>query len=410
MALSQLRSTFFLALLHRITSRPLLISGAKWPLRDTARFDFCEGKDLPQWQSEIHLLRCDADLAWTLCTAGLIGLVSVVSIIVFRAPSREVAKVIPAAQETGVAETTATENRAAESKEQPRPAADGSSTPRPSIQRSTEMFYLPAPCCRATRSRVQSQRGIFIRRRYGYSVSLAGTSWVRWENLAEVVPEAEWGALLHDYGRFLVIPIALADLDPRPEALDHALLARLGISYPSQQLTDFKTLEHSGAVGHSFRLSREVNGATNIYRLWILRHGSFAYLAAAWLDASVGKAASIDPTPRELDDALAAISFDVPPPALIDPQSFNRSERQTHSTIYNNLGLFAFNSHDYAEAKSCFRRAFEIEPTDASILLNLANADIELKQYARCARGARAVLATIFKSARSLGVSRVSAV
>jgi tetratricopeptide (TPR) repeat protein len=320
-------------------------------------------------------------LAWTLCTAGLIGLVSVVSIVVFRAPSRDVAKATPAAHEAGVVDTTATEKQAADSTEQPRLAVDGNSTP-PAVHPTIDGNVLPASAVLPGNSTTGPKpAGDFHSPRYGYSVSLAGTPWARWENLAEVVPEAEWGALLHDYGRLLIIPMALADLDPRPEALDHALLARLGISYPSQQLTDFKTLEHGGAVGHSFRLSREVNGAPNIYRLWILRHGNFAYLAAAWLDTSVGKAASIDPTPRELDDALAAISFDVPPPALIDPGSFNRSERQTHGTIYNNLGLFAFNSHDYAEAKSCFRRAFEIEPTDASILLNLANADIELKQY-----------------------------
>ena len=286
-------------------------------------------------------------LAWTLCTAGLIGLVSVVSIIVFRAPSRDMAKATSAAHEAGVIDTTATEKQAADSTEQPRPGADDSSTP-PAVHSTIDGNVLPASAVLPGNSTTGPKpAGDFHSPRYGYSVSLAGTSWARWENLAEVVPEAEWGALLHDYGRLLIIPMALADLDPRPEALDHALLARLGISYPSQQLTDFKMLEHSGAVGHSFRLSRDVNGAPNIYRLWILRHGNFAYLAAAWLDASVGKGASIDPTLHELDAALAAISFDEPPPALIDPRSFNRSERQTHGTIYNNLGLFAFNSHDY---------------------------------------------------------------
>ena len=212
-------------------------------------------------------------------------------------------------------------------------------------------------------------------------MALGGTPWTQWENLAEIVPEAEWGALLGDRTRFLIIPISLAGLDPHPEALDHAMLARLGIAYPSQQLAEFKSIEVGPAVGHAFRLTRDVSGVTNVYSLWVLRRGDFAYLAAAWMDQSPEKGGTINANPAELHGALSAISFDDVLPAAIEASTLNAIERQTHGTIFNDLGLFAFNSRDDSAAIQCFQNAFERSPNDAAILQNLLNAHIELKQY-----------------------------
>jgi len=103
--------------------------------------------------------------------------------------------------------------------------------------------------------------GDFHSARYGYTVALEGTRWTRWEDLSQIVPEAEWGALLGEYGRFLIVPVSLGQLDPRPESLDHVLLGLLGIAYPSDQLNDFQPIERQGLSGHSFQLTREVRGA-----------------------------------------------------------------------------------------------------------------------------------------------------
>src|SRR5690606_24123683 len=65
--------------------------------------------------------------------------------------------------------------------------------------------------------------GNFHSDRYGYTVALEGTPWVRWENFDETVREAEFGALLGERTRLLVIPISLGTLNPRPEALNRAM-------------------------------------------------------------------------------------------------------------------------------------------------------------------------------------------
>ncbi len=189
---------------------------------------------------------------------------------------------------------------------------------------------------------------------------------------------------MKDYGRFLVIPLALNGLDPRQEALDQALLGRLGIAYPSDQLSDFQPFEHGGATGHSFRLSREVAGAENEYRLWVVRRGNCAYLATVWFDrAGAEKAEKKDPKTdtAELDDVLAQISFDPGAPAGLKIAELNPRQRQSQGLLYNDLGMFAYNSRDFAGAIDCFRHAFELQPNDPAILTNLINAHVELQQY-----------------------------
>ena len=153
------------------------------------------------------------------------------------------------------------------------------------------------------------------------------------------------------------------------------------MAYPSQQLAEFKSIEIGSAVGHAFQFSRDVGGVTNVYCLWVLRRDSFAYLAASWMEQSVAKGTSIDPNPAELNAALRRLQFDNEFRAEIDATTFNSIERQTHSTVFNELGLFAFNNRDYASAVESFRRAFDLVPNDAVILQNLLNAHVELKQY-----------------------------
>ena len=302
--------------------------------------------------------------AWTFASAAAIAAVSLVWIVVYNATKKQVL-----GPTTNVAK------------------ADGAKagTIEPANEKSTDEQHreLAAAEKHSEQPPGPKPAGDFHSPRYGYEVTLAGTAWVRWENLAEVAPEAEWGALLKDYGRLLVIPLALNGLDPRQEALDQALLARLGIAYPSDQLSDFQPLEHGGATGHSFRLIRDVAGAENVYRLWVVRRGDCAYLAAVWFDrAGAEKAEKKDPKTdtAELDEVLARISFD---PAAASPKiaELNPRQRQSQGLLYNDLGMFAYNSRDFGGAIDCFRHAFELQPNDPAILTNLINAHVELQQY-----------------------------
>ena len=176
-------------------------------------------------------------IIWTAALAAIITFVSVVSIVAYRTAQREVLG--PADQQSG--------GNAASVAEQPAKASENRAAAN-----QTPAFHSP---------------------QFGYSVRLAESSWVPWGDLAEVVPEAEWGALLGDYGRFLVIPFSLLGLDPRTEALDHALLARLAIAWPGDPLGDVKQIVRDGAGGHSFELARDVAGAENRYKILVLRRG-----------------------------------------------------------------------------------------------------------------------------------------
>jgi len=126
--------------------------------------------------------------------------------------------------------------------------------------------------------------GNFHSSRYGYTVTLVGTNWTRWNDLSSVMPEAEWGALLKNYGRFLVMPVQLSDEEASSESVDRTLLAQFGFQYPNMRSTDLETIQRWGAEGHVFRISRDISGRENVYRIWIFRRDRNAYLVAAWID------------------------------------------------------------------------------------------------------------------------------
>lgn len=282
---------------------------------------------------------------WTIAVASLIAIGSVVAVVLQRAPSGEERPPVLAV------------------------AAPGEGPPRQVAGAEQPVDQPPGP----------KPAGEYFSPRFSYSVELSGTPWKRWESLAELVPEADWGALLEPRGRFLVIPLLLGDLQPRLEALDHALLARLGIAYPSDALVDFRPIEHERASGHAFRLVREVSGAENVYHVWVLRRKGCAYLAAAWIERASTPAESTDES--ALDDALAHVSFDEAVPSF-DAAELGPQQRQAHGVMYNDLGQFAVEARDYAGSISFFERAFELRPDDPTVLSNLVNARVELKQYA----------------------------
>ena len=360
-----------------------LIGGGPWGRTDLRLADaepVCapEGYAVMATRSAASSLR--KRLIWTLVSASIIALVSVAAIVVYRTtkigPEGPIAVATSderSGENVGIkpnSGATASTDRKAE------PVASGNAN-----QTSTATISKPA--------------GDFHSSRYGYTVALDGTPWTRWEGLAEIVPDAECGALLNNYGRLLVIPVSLASLDPRPEALDHALLARLGIAYPSDELTDFATVNRDAAVGQAFRLTREVGGVENRYRLQIWRRGGCAYLVAAWMDRTAAAdntahaavaventgLANVAEIDSQLDKVMDRFSLDgtqVKPPQI---DQFTPSQRQTHAAIYNDLGMFASGTHDDAAAVDCFRLAFHLQPNDPAMLTNLVNAHVELKQF-----------------------------
>ena len=280
---------------------------------------------------------------WTAAVAAIVALVSVVAIVAYRTAQREVLG-----------------------------SPDGQSA-----DDSAKMQQAGAPAAGKSADLRSPQ--------FGYSVRLAGSPWTAWADLAEVVPEAEYGTLIGDYARFLVIPVSLLGLEPRPEALDHALAARLGISCPGDPVSDFKAIERPDATGHSFLVARTVAGAKNIYRIEVLRRRGCAYLLATWIDQSkqsIDSSAAVDSKLNDLlADVLRRFEFDAQPATGPSVDELTSSQRRAHAAIFNDLGQFADSVHDPGAAIDSYRLAFQLQPDDPAILTNLINARIERKQF-----------------------------
>ncbi|HTQ40673.1 MAG TPA: hypothetical protein VMJ32_16745 [Pirellulales bacterium] len=291
--------------------------------------------------------------AWTLASAAAIGLVSLVSIVLYR--SRKPAE----HEEPGLLATAAPQPDAEQAISSPAPSAkfdavqavatDGSNDNRHgdkspySVQMASGEFVEQTPG--------SIPAGNFHSPRYGYSVTLNGTNWTRWDDLAAVVPEAEWGALLNNYGRFLVMPVVLADPAASPTEIDRALLAQFGFEYPSQRPTELTNFQRQGAEGHLFRLTRQVSGRENVYRIWILRRDRYAYLVAAWVDRTAAfnaKSANADADEipgrsagdakfnaeieAQLDDVLSRFKFDDLAATAGEPNTLNERRGLHHAS------------------------------------------------------------------------------
>ncbi len=230
-------------------------------------------------------------LAWTLASVAMIGLISLISI-VYRSKKplenqepglltnaetqSEVDHALPLNQPT--AKSTVVQAVAVESSEQSRHVnnlAEADAHHDSSVTTSGAFVEQTPGLVPA---------GNFHSPHYGYHVNLSGMAWTHWDDLTAVVPEAEWGALLKNYGRFLVIPVDLSDAVTSPAEVDRALLAQLGFEYPGQRPIELDNFQRQGAEGHVFRLTREISGRENIYRIWIIRRERVAYLVAAWID------------------------------------------------------------------------------------------------------------------------------
>jgi tetratricopeptide (TPR) repeat protein/transglutaminase-like putative cysteine protease len=209
--------------------------------------------------------------------------------------------------------------------------------------------------------------------RFGYRIALDRDLWHRWENLAEVVPEAEWGALAGEATRLLTIPVTLLDHDPRLEALTHALLLRLGIAFGNASVEQLVPAEIDGGQGHQFELRREVGGVAHRYRVLVAKRGGCGYLFAAWTSQP-------DAGPL-LETALAQVQFAPQPPSPPAAAELTGRQKLAHAQVFNDLGLYHYEARQFVQSAEYFRTAFELRQSDPIILLNLVNARIELNQH-----------------------------
>ena len=224
---------------------------------------------------------------WTLACAATIGLVSWVSIISSRsakhpAENQEPALLADVDTDTSAADEAARAERSKQFKVVQTAAIETaddrtlSGDDRQTSQTADGSFVEQVPGT--------VPAGNFRSPRFGYQVTLSGTRWTRWSDLPAIMPDAEFGALLKNYGRFLVLPVQLADTDASPESVARTLLAQFGFQYPNMRSTDLETFTRWGADVQVFRISRDISGRENVYRIWILRRDRNAYLVAAWID------------------------------------------------------------------------------------------------------------------------------
>lgn len=209
--------------------------------------------------------------------------------------------------------------------------------------------------------------------RYGYRLDLGGTGWKAWTDVANEFESAESGALLGLTAAFAVVPVALPDLDPSPEALAAGLLATMDVGLGDGALRR-GTADPSGAW-QAFDYEVQLEKRAFEYRLRVVRSGAFAWLLAAW------KVAASDVTVETLDGILDAVEpvASAAPPA--DLSALPPAERATHEKVLGAMGRYHYDREEWPESAIYLRAAYELEQDDAELLSLYANALVSSEQY-----------------------------
>ena len=208
----------------------------------------------------------------------------------------------------------------------------------------------------------------FVTTNYHYRVRLQGSNWRKWNTLAKDLPSAEFGVLHKKAGALGVVPIFLMGQNPHPEAVKQALLSTMEIAYPNEKLTAEKAISRSFLQGSQFQFSRAGTEMNFSFDLQVLQGFGFAYLVAAWV-----REGSSD-RDQVIADGLSRVEFPSTPGPPVDPQRFNAREKATHGRVFNQMGLFYYNSKQYEKSAGFFKIAFEFERTNDLYLANLVNA------------------------------------
>jgi tetratricopeptide (TPR) repeat protein len=212
--------------------------------------------------------------------------------------------------------------------------------------------------------------------RFGYRVALPEPGWSVWSALAEQIPEAEYGARGPADLTLVVVPVYLSETEPHQEALLHALLARIEVEYPQEEVFDLEPLERSGLSGWSFwRLVTE-GGQQRRCRFRVLQGRGFAWLVAAWTPQPKEDFQSVD---RKLEAALECVTIPetIEPPKLAELSS---NQRHRQSKFFNDLGLHYYGLREYDQCQQYFRKAGDFEPGPA-VAGNLTQAYIAGQRY-----------------------------
>lgn len=198
---------------------------------------------------------------------------------------------------------------------------------------------------------------------YGYRVSHAGERWVVWNGFDQQAPGAEYGARGPGGITLVVVPAYLSQTMPHQEALLHALLKRMNIDYPQEEILDLQQIEQSSLAGWSFWRPLKRDGEERRCRFRVLEGRGFAYLLAAWTPQPDD--ADLDSTDRRLDEALEHVNFvaDAEPPKLAVLSSLARSRQ---SMFFSDLGLYYFDLQQIEQSQQYLRKSFEFDNNETA--------------------------------------------
>lgn len=201
---------------------------------------------------------------------------------------------------------------------------------------------------------------------YGYRVTLDPQLWQSQAAMKRELPGTSFAAVHAGKANMVILPVWLHGEQVPVEDLTSGMLSRLEFDVNSSEIKSITKLGKAPLKGVSIEAARNIDGVDFEYRMRIVEQKGFAYLLAAW------KLSSAQDVPvSRLDSALDAVTFEKPSARLT---SLSSEEQLGHALFFNNLGLHAYHSGKYKECLEFFRRAFEFQHTDPTMLSNVVEA------------------------------------
>lgn len=196
---------------------------------------------------------------------------------------------------------------------------------------------------------------------WGFSTALSITEWRAWK---EPGYELVNFAARRDKEGVMILPVDAGQTIPDPEAVAAALLKRVGISNPSDEVWVTKPWACAWGKGLEITGIRNSEGVEYDYLLRVAVKDHFAQLHTGWARKQGGDLALV----RTALDAITLLPPEQPSPAL------SAAQVHDHALFLNDTGIALYNRDQFKEAAEWQKHSFEEAPKDPVILSNVVAA------------------------------------
>lgn len=209
---------------------------------------------------------------------------------------------------------------------------------------------------------------------FQYGISIKEKGWVKWEDLKEDIPEADFGCHKNT-AVFFVTPIYYGKDKPRPEAILKAFMGFMNIQETDKDVTSLVYSKKHGNEVYTFDFKADFEDGDLIYSFKIIIKPEFCYFAGMWAPALKKDFKKIS------ENLFNSLKFYRDKKGGFDLSKLDNNGKRSHAEFYNSAGLYYYEMKNYDAALKYFKMAVGLEEKSSVFLFNALNSYSAVNKY-----------------------------